>query len=295
MNDCPVKQGLIERILRGAASEEERSQASAHNRSACSECADTILGLPDDLEKNLVQQLLSEQNGVAPLTEEERDGIFASVAPVDECISLEAPVPPSPGAGGRDTIRFLKRAGLVALLILAPVIALSFLKPELWTGVKDGAAVSRGGVFLQFLVFSESGTPDGTPSVARGDNNGKYSGDSSLLFRFQLDGPAWLYIVRIDGHGGGELIFPDGDNGPIEHPGFYDATAEGALLVYPLSGLAASQTFCAVAYPSSLQRPGAAAAMKRALKELDRRRGRPDRTRLRHDWIDCFQIEVKEQ
>jgi hypothetical protein len=294
MGDCPLKNGAIERALGGAADDLELGQVKEHLTNPCPECEGALLGLPADRERLLIKFLYAPE-AATPLTGEEKDDIFNPVSRF--CSPEKKPAaPPHPRAsGGRRWSRAFAIAAMAVLVAGVSLIARHFCYPGLYDGVKDGAIISEGGVFLQFLVLTDSNKPDKTPAVVRGDNNGKYASGSSLLFRFQLNSPAWLYLVRSGGRGDSEVIFPVGDYGPINQPGFYDATSGGELLVYPLAGLAGSHTFCAVAYPSSYKRHGGKAASDRALKEIEGHRVVPGGKRLRHDWIDCFRIEVGQQ
>jgi hypothetical protein len=293
MDNCPIKQGFLERILKGEASREERMMVKIHLKSPCSECADTVLGLPAELEKSLILGLLDPPNRMASLTEQEKEDIFRSATSKHDSSTCGVPFPMSGRRGSGKGARFLALAAVILFAIIVLPAAMKLMRSGYWNGVKQGPAAARGGVFLQFLVITESDKPDKAPTIVRGDNNGRYSEAASLLFRFQLDSPAWLYLVRCGG-GDCEVIFPEEDDGPVEQAGFYDAVAGGEILVYPLAHLTGVQTFCAAAYPPSRKSPGAEFSQKRVLQEISRR-GTRFENRLRHEWIDCFQIEVSEK
>ncbi|HUT53763.1 MAG TPA: hypothetical protein VM658_10250 [bacterium] len=294
MDTCPLKPGSVERLFKGAADREERLSIMAHLQHPCSECAETILGLPADLERAIVLGLLEPTNGPDPLSEDEKTDMFRSIMTADSCVPAGAPVLVAEQGKTWKGTRLLGLAALVVLMFLVPVAAHKVAESGLWTGIKQGAAAARGGVFLEFLVLTESDQPGRAPTVERGDNNGRYPRAASLLFRYQVDSPVWLYLARC-GATDCEVIFPEGEDGLVEPAGFYDASAGGELLVYPLARFSGAQTFCAVAYPPSAQGPGVGAAKERVLKEVSRHREASSDNRLRHEWMDCFQIEVGEK
>jgi hypothetical protein len=123
-------------------------------------------------------------------------------------------------------------------------------------------------------------------------NLASYGPGSSLLFRYGLEHPGWMYLVRVGADGRSEVIFPAPGEESEQEPGVYDAAEHDRLLAYPLKDLDQLQTFCALTYAA--KPAGREAVAGQAERELERNRKQMIYTRLRKSSIDCFQIKVED-
>lgn len=294
MTDCPLTTELLERLIRGEAKDDERESLAGHLAGPCPECDRFFAGMDGLTREILVKACLARkitQGDDPTLTEKEKEEIFEAVA---------RDLPFIDGAPNQDNLYALKSRPLRwALLAAAMVMActatfwvISSLNDPTGLTSKDGSPVKGSGIILQFLAANKTQDKEAIPRIERGRNQASYGADASLLFRFELETPSWVYLVRLGRDGKDELISPAAGEKAVEMgPGVYDVSRGDKIMVYPLSGLQDIQTFCALALPAEPSRAGE--ALQKARTEVEKDRNRFISGRLRKPWIDCFQIKVE--
>jgi hypothetical protein len=156
--------------------------------------------------------------------------------------------------------------------------------------VKGDPASGAGSIVLQFLVVDPS-APGEEPTIARGINHEQCRTGQVLMFRYQLERPGRVHLVRVGSDGAGEVISPAGESGKtLQEPGVYDVYQDGDVLAVPLAKHSGVQNFCAVVMEDG---PSPEAALLRAIREISQGAEPGGLGRVRKNWIDCFQIEVK--
>jgi hypothetical protein len=287
MAPCPFNPETLERLLRGELPPEQRRAVLDHLAGDCPDCEDFFAGLGDATGELLAKFYLARADGAddesAVLPAEARARIFAAVE-----AEFAAPAAVRPRFTRASRRVFALAAGLVLAVSLSLGAYHLLQKPG--PTVKGPEIAIDGPVFLQFLVIKAA--PEGSePVIVRGVNHAVYSERDRVMFRFRIDQPAYVHIVRVGPEGKPEVIFPASANAlALNPPGVYDANQDDQLMVYPLKDLDGLQNFCAAA--------GAWRTSEQIVANLtaiiqDQHRDQP--SRVRNPGIDCFQIKVEKQ
>ena len=180
---------------------------------------------------------------------------------------------------------------LAAGLVIAVGLVVFFNRPPTPSGptVKDGTTIDQNPtIALQFAVATGAKGPDGKPAVDRGVNHAAYPNSCWLLFRYTVDQPAWVYLVRVAPDKKTELIYPaDKTDMTQKSPGVYDVNKGPDRLKYPLGGLGGRQNFCAVTVKEE------AADLKPVLESATRAAEQPPPDSKRQENVDCIEIKVE--
>jgi hypothetical protein len=284
---CPFTPEFLDRLLRGDLAEDQRRAAREHLGGDCPDCDEFFAGLDDATRELLAGSHLARKgrrDGSSPaLSAEDRDRIFAAVE--GNLAAAAAVIRP----------RFRTRRGLALAAGLILAVSLAFLGSRLWPKpgptVKGADDVKGSGINLQFLVLEPGPDPE-KPQIKRGINQASVSPSARLLFRYRLEHPGWVYIVRVDAAGQGELIYPPAREESEQPAGIYDAAVGDQLYDYPLHGLDRLQTFCALTYAARPDRRPS--VFQGAVAEIERNRKQLGFNRLRTETMDCFEIKVED-
>lgn len=291
MSECPFNRDLLDRLLAGEISGEERDELARHLGEDCPECESFFAGLSATEEEIILKFGLareSEGESEPALSPEVRQKIFDAMPP--PMVSGSAEITDlTPWIKKRWSRRTL---ALAASLLLA--VSLLFLyqdrQPEAESYLKGGPE-KPAKITLQFLVLSPAVKEGAEPTLVRGVNRAVYPSRDRVLFRYQLDQPAFVYIERLDQAGKGEVVYPAKNDPDVKRaPGVYDVNQGDDLLAYPLELLADWQTFCAVCYTRGPVKPEKALAHAAKLQDPNPKLVRSSLFGISS--MDCFKIKV---
>lgn len=273
---------FLERALRGDAGPAEIRELSAHILEGCPECDAFIEGMSaDDLEVlySFFIACERERSSAKMLSREDKDDIY------DKIELTKAAKSQSHRQQGVGRARGLRRLFLpIAAVFVAAVGTLLLYNGDAVDKYMKGSAektLPNEQVSLIFSVYDSD-----AEGLQRGVNNGIYSQDDRILFRFRLAEPGTVQIIRSFGKEEHEVIYKSGEE---LLPGFYDAADGDKLFAYPLEELAGKQTFCAV-YSRETETDELFRKLKGSFKEPD---GQKETRWHETPWLDCFVITVE--
>jgi hypothetical protein len=296
MTGCPFDKELLERLACQDVSETERKQLIEHLESGCPECEGFFSDLEGEYYEILIGLYLGGSAGVkeeSGLSRRARKSILSAVQ--DELSgNPEAAYSNSSWVWKKQNVLALA-AGLILILGILFFAADQFLfssNPST-TSTKGDAVINEANIFLQFLVLRDDQEGDEIIQAMRGVNQGVYQTSDKILFRYEIDRAAWVYIVRLDKEGGGEVLYPaGGDRSERRQAGTHDANDADQIMVYPLKDVRGVQTFCAVASVSEMADMEGILSGVRTMLEQNIENN--NSFRLRKGGLDCFQIKVEE-
>jgi hypothetical protein len=288
MSGHHLSKEMIDRMVVGEISEEERADVLSHLDSGCQECERFLEDMNSEQEEWLLSLLICSKTATdkgLTLSDEDKKIIFDSV-----CSELSVrSLPKSETGYGR-----IKIMALAAGLILTVGLSIFFARniaPTKGPNIKGGKPINVRNIFLQFSVLKYLSHDEGSPQVIPGVNRAVYPQDGHMIFRYEVEMDSNVYIVRIGPDTNTEQIYPAlGDPDQMRRAGTHDVNQGDQYLVYSLKGLTGLQTFCAVATnPESDNRDE---AVFKAKDITERNKNMMASRRLRKKGIDCFQIKV---
>ncbi len=280
----------LARLALGEVTAAERRAWAEHLGGGCGQC-ERLMATLDREHEELVMGLYLERSSedlgeLGRLSSDDKSRMFEALESELGADQAEVAVD---GAGWSGRRALALAAGLLLALTISFVALLE--SPGPGPIVKGDVEILGGPVFLQFLALSASDEPGASLRARRGVNRGAYSRSDRLMFRYQVDHPAWVYLVRVGPGGEAEYLYPlEDDFAQIRRAGFHDANRGAQVLLYPLSDLSGLQTFCALALPES--HDGREAAMEMAQEFLLLADRQDNLSRIRTDFMDCFQVKV---
>lgn len=294
MEPCPITLHLLEQLMRGEIAERESRRLISHLDQDCPRCGELFSRLDPGFQAALIHYCLarSRGNGLQP-SPEVKERIRQSLA----LNFSRSPHPDSPAEAAVASLSSPRRWALPLAASLVLALGLTGVliwkqKPALIPIEKGPSSIKEAGISLEFLVMNKTGSLEQPVEVSRGVNRAVCRPDSSLLFRYRLEQPARVYLVRVAERGEGQLIYPPPGASAEHHlAGIYDAGEGDQIFAYSLANLSGLQTLCAVA--ASETAPPPPQLVEQISRQIQQRQKQMDFSRYRDHGIDCFQIKVE--
>ncbi len=241
----------LESLLDGGMSLAQERRLSRHLQEDCPQCQDFLESMPEEKEAELMRILIRTQES----------GSALPVMPAELLPTKRFRI-----FSGRPWL--VPAFSLAVLVLCGWAVSLAFMT---WSQ-EQTTFRSKGSVMIErptveLTVGRLHKTADGQSEIERLANGAALAGDSQLVFKLEVGGPCYLYLLRMAEHRF-ELLVPADGQSPLHHPGgtFLPELA-GQPASFALKGLAGNQHFVALCAPAPLSVPADLESLTQSLAE----------------------------
>ncbi len=295
MSNCPLNDGLLERLFADEVLSEELKSLKKHLDEELACCEEFFMGLDEDTEEAFFGYIYATFNdpGKAQTPDDDaKKRMFANIE-----AKLEGAKPPALAETKVYKFPTWKAFPIAASIVILAGLAFFQLTNDKTPQVpiiKGGEVIIDANIYLQFSVLHQADAINEKPKPVSGDILGEYRQSDGLIFRYELDAPGHVYLFRAGLNGRAQIIFPlSGEEHKISETGAHFVKDGGNILLSKLSGLSGAQTFCAVVLKDHADDMEALARQSEKMFNYEKLRFAAGR--LRADGMDCFQITVLEE